>query len=143
MTADFTAWEAVRMTQLTYCLKDARTIRNAMKVMGERSEEADDAGRLGRLVVVVFGGLGFSLQQTLGMVSLPLLGCGQQKFPYPMSLQPSWLPQGRDLSCWKYSSAQHHWLLQQDLAGPEKNNRQSTGHCSSLPTTEVTSTLIK
>ena len=36
MTADFTAVEAVRMTQLTYCLKDARTIRNAMKVMGER-----------------------------------------------------------------------------------------------------------
>ena len=81
MTADFTAVEAVRMTQLTYCLKDARTIRNAMKVMGERREEADDAGRLGRLVVVVVGGLGFSLQQTLGMVSLPLLGCGQQKFP--------------------------------------------------------------
>ena len=108
MTADFTAVEAVRMTQLTYCLKDARTIRNAMKVMGERSEEAEDAGRLGRLVVVVVGGLGFSLQQTLGMVSLPLFGWGQQKFPYPMSLQPSWLPQGRDLSCWKYSSAQHH-----------------------------------
>ena len=43
MTADFTAVEAVRMTQLTYCLKDARTIRNAMKVMGERSEEAEEA----------------------------------------------------------------------------------------------------
>ena len=69
------------MTQLTYCLKDARTIRNAMKVMGERSEEADDAGRLGRLVVVVFGGLGFSLQQTLGMVSFPLFAWGQQKLP--------------------------------------------------------------
>ena len=81
MTADFTAVEAVRMTQLTYCLKDARTIRNAMKVTGVRSEEADDAGRLGGLVVVTGGGLGSSLQQTLGMVSFPLLACGQQKLP--------------------------------------------------------------
>jgi len=69
------------MTPLTYCLKDARTIRNAMKVKGERSEEADDAGRLGGLVVVTGGGLGSSLQQMLGIVSLPCLAWGQQKLP--------------------------------------------------------------
>ena len=69
-----------------------------MKVKGERSEEAEDAGRLGGLLVVTGGGLGSSLQQMLGIVSLPCLAWGQQKLPYPMSLQPSWLPQGRDLS---------------------------------------------
>lgn len=69
------------MTQLTYCLKDARTIRNAMKVKGERSEEAEDAGRLGGTVLGTGGGLGSSLQQTLGMVSFPMLGWGQQKLP--------------------------------------------------------------
>ena len=52
-----------------------------MKVKGERSEEADDAGRFGGLVVMTGGGLGSSLQQTLGMVSLPLLAWGQQKLP--------------------------------------------------------------
>jgi len=68
----------VRITSLTYCLKDARTMRNerAVKVRGERREAEEVLGeRLGRLVVVVGGGgFGSSLQHTLGMVSLPLFG---------------------------------------------------------------------
>ena len=62
------------MTQLTYCLKDARTTRNAMKVKGERREVADAVGGFLGLTVVDGGGLGSSLQHWLGMVSFPLLG---------------------------------------------------------------------
>merc|ERR1711936_327035 len=107
-------WES-----LTYCLKDVRRIREESRDSGWRREALEALGEvLGRLVVVVEGGgLGSSLQQTLGRVSFPLLPCGQQKLPYPMSLQPSWLPQGREASWLKYSSSQHHWLLQQDRAG--------------------------
>lgn len=49
-----------------------------------------------RVVVVVVVGFGSSLQHMFGSVELPL--AGQQKFPYPKSLQPRWFTQGRVFS---------------------------------------------
>jgi len=71
----------------------------------------------GVVVVVVVVGLGSSLQQVLASVELPL--GGQQKLPYPRSLQPRWLTQGSCFSWSKNSWPQQYWPLQHSRWPPE------------------------
>ena len=74
----------MRITSLTYCLKDVRR-RTKERERMEREwsvEELIAVSVLGvGLGVVGGGGLGSSLQQMLGMVWLPLFSWGQQKLP--------------------------------------------------------------
>jgi len=113
--------------EIIYCLKDTTIkIIKIEKIDEHKLYDPLTASALGgRWVVVVVvvvvvggGGLGSSLQQTLGRVEFPPLLSGQQKLPYPMSLQPWSLTQGRFFSWLKYSSPQQYWPLQQARLGP-------------------------